>query len=73
MGLPIYQIQMYKKAPPITKHTKITQEICKLVLAIEKYLKSLKKVKGMLLKVTNIVTGHHFQYNLKEFSFYAYP
>ena len=53
MGLPIYQIKMYQKTPPITKHTKNTQEIYKLVLAIEKYLKSLKQIKGMLLKVTN--------------------
>ena len=26
MDLPIYQIQMYQKAPPITKHTNVTQK-----------------------------------------------
>ena len=35
------------------EHTKITLETCKVILATEKYLKSLKKVKGMPLKVTN--------------------
>ena len=40
MGLPIYQIQMYQKAPPIVNHTNITQEIPKLVSATEKYEKS---------------------------------
>ena len=62
MGLPTYQIQMYQKALPITKHTKVTQDIFKLDLSTEKDSKSLKKVKGMLLKLTQIiVTGHHFQ------------
>ena len=53
MGLAIYQIQMYQKTTPITKHAKITQEIWKLDHATEKDQKSLKKVKGMLLKLTN--------------------
>ena len=53
MGLPIFQIQMYQKAPSIAKHTKFSQEILKLVLATEKYQEALKKFKGMLLKVTN--------------------
>ena len=26
MGLPIYQIEMYEKAPPIAKYTKITRK-----------------------------------------------
>ena len=53
MGLPIFQIQIYQKAPPITKHSKFSQEILKLVLATEKYQEALKKFKGMLLNVTN--------------------
>ena len=53
MGLPIYQIQMYQKAPSLVKHTDITQGIPKLASATEKYEKILKKVKGMLLKLTN--------------------
>ena len=44
---------MYEKAPPIRNHTDITQEIPNLVPATEKYHKSVKKVKGMPLKVTN--------------------
>ena len=53
MGLPICQIQMNQKAPPTVNHTDITQEIPKLVPATEKYYKSVKKLKGMLLNVTN--------------------
>ena len=46
MGLPIYQIQMYQKAPPTVNNTNITQEIPKLVTETEKYLKSVKKSQG---------------------------
>ena len=52
MGLPINQIQMYQKAPTTVNDTHITQEIHKLEPTTEKY-KSVKKVKGMLLNVTN--------------------
>ena len=37
IGLPIYQIQMFQKASPIVKYTKINQKTCKLVRATEKY------------------------------------
>ena len=50
MGPPIYQIQMYQNVRPTVNHTDITQEILKLVPATEKYLKSVKKVKGDALK-----------------------
>ena len=53
MGLRIYQIQMYQNALPIVNHTDITQEISKVVSATEEYWKSVKKFKGVLLKVTN--------------------
>ena len=42
MGLPIYQIQMYQKAPHTLNHTNITQEILKLVPATEN-IKNLRK------------------------------
>ena len=53
MSLPIYQIEMYQKVPPTVNHTDIIQEIPNLVPETEKYYKSVKKVKGMLLNVTN--------------------
>ena len=43
MGLPIYQIESYQKAPPKVKHTGITQKSPKLVLATEKHQMSAKK------------------------------
>ena len=53
MSLPIYQIEMYQKVPPTVNHTDIIQEIPNLVPETEKYYKFVKKVKGMLLNVTN--------------------
>ena len=43
MGLPIYQIEAYQKAPPKVKHTSITRKSPNLVLATGKHQKSAKK------------------------------
>ena len=42
MGLPIYEIEVYQKAPPKVKHTTITQ-ISRLVPAAEKILETCEK------------------------------
>ena len=58
MGLPIYQIQMYQKAPLILNHTNITQIgpcNCKMLKIFDKNQGDAPKG----LQIT--VTSHYFQ------------
>ena len=52
MGLPIYQIQMHQKAPPITRYTEITQKTPNWPYQLEN-IKSLQKKSAKYKKMRN--------------------